>query len=73
MIVKLAVQNRTEQTRKYIEACETAWLVFSENKKLDTVNDKQFQKLDEVVPFFDEWEVEIDNNTQQRQNRLNIS
>ena len=59
--MELHDQNTTEQTRKYIKACETAWLVFNDNKKLDTVNDERFQKLDEVVSFFDEWKVEIDN------------
>ena len=34
---------------------------FNDNKKLDTVNDERFQKLDEVVSYFDEWKVEIDN------------
>ena len=59
--MELHDQNTKEQTRKYIEACETVWLVFNDNMKLDTVNDEQFQKLDEVVSFFDEWKVGIDN------------
>ena len=38
--IELHDQNTTGQTRKYIKACETAWLVFNDNKKLDTVNDE---------------------------------
>ena len=59
--MELHDQNTTEQTTKYIKACETAWFAFNDNKKLDTVNDERFRKLDEVVSFFDEWKVEIDN------------
>ena len=70
-----AEKEKTKQTRRYIENCESLWKVFNNPKTLYSLNDGRIEKLNNVVKFFEQWRIWLTTkfNKKDKQSRHFIS